>query len=256
MTYAQIQLLTYDYVKKNTTTLPVATLNLYTQPAEDRVAGLILKNDAKWQYDDQNQTTTFPIDTENLVINQQDYPLGTTYLSLDRVEVKDSAGNWHRLTQLDQQDLKRADSQSLTDYRKTPGLPLEYDVVGNSVFLYPAPNYSLTNGLKFYYTRGPLKFDYTTGKFTDGTGATASTPGFVALFHELIPLWASFNYATANGMTVAPSWMASIQRLEAELVEFYGQRNRDRRGRFTVSTNQSVSYESGRLGYSGGDSNK
>lgn len=255
MIYSDIRLLIHSLTKTNTTSLPSATLNLYTQPAEDRVAALILKNDSKWQFDDLNRTTNFPIDTQNLVSGQQDYPLGTTYLSLDRVEVKDSSGNWHRLAQIDQQMLKGANAQSLTDYRKTNGLPDEYDLVGNSVFLYPAPNYSLTNGLKFYYTRGPLKFDWTLGTFTDATGSTSSTPGFNSLFHKLIPYWAAYDYAIANQQKTANGFFVAIQVLEAELIQFYGQRDRDLRGRFTVSTNGSVGNESGRLRYGGGDSN-
>lgn len=241
MTYAQIQDLVYELTKTNSTSLPVATLNLYTQPAEDRIAQLILSSDAKWQYDDGNRTTDVPIDTMNLVSAQQDYSLAVTYLSLDRVEVKDSSGNWHRLTQIDQQDFKGGNSQSLTDYQKTNGLPAEYDLVGTSVFLYPAPNYSQANSLKFFYTRGPLKFDYTTSKFTDGTGSTSSTPGFNSLFHELISLWASYKYAVANEMTNAPGIFAAIQRMENELVAFYGLRDRDTRSRISASTASSDS---------------
>lgn len=260
MTYADLRLLVHELTTTNTTSLPSATLNLYTQPAEDRAAAIILKNDSKWQFDDLNRTTNFPIDTIALVSGQQDYNLGTTYLSIDRVELLPNNANtttgWTRLIQTDQQELKRSKSQALTSYQATSGTPAEYDLVGNSVFLYPKPNYSQAASLKFFYTRGPLKFDYSLGTFTDGTGTTASTPGFASLFHSLVGYYASYEFAVANGQTNANGLMATIQRLEGDLIEYYGKKDRDFRGRFTVSTTSGPTAGSGVVGGRGGDSNK
>lgn len=253
MTYAEIQSLIYNWTNTNATSFPAATLNLYTQPAEEEVAALVLENDSKWQYDDLNRTTNFPIDTIALVSGQQDYPLGTTYLSLDRVELLpngvSSTTGWTRLRQLDQQDLKSGSAfpdtpyslgvaQSLTSYQSGNGQPLEYDLVGNSIFLYPAPNYSQAASLKFYYTRGPLKFDYTTSKFTDGTGSTASTPGFYSLCHKIIAHITAVNYAGANVLPNLSWHETAIQQLSTRIVKYYAKRNRDRAPRMTMQKTQ------------------
>ena len=235
MTYADIRSKIHLLTKTNTTSLASASLNLYTQPAEDRVVSLILNSDSLWQFDDSNNTD-LPIATTNIVSGQKDYSLATSHLTIDRVEVKDSSGNWTELTQIDQQTLKRDRQVALGAYQDTNGIPQEYDVLGSSVILYPTPNFSQSASLKIYFTRGPLKFDYTTGKFTDGTGATTSSPGWNTLFHDLIPLLASYDYCSTNGLKNANNLMSMIQVKEAELINFYGLRNRDYRPRFTIST--------------------
>ena len=235
MTYADIRAKIHLLTKTNTTSLASASLNLYTQPAEDRVVSLINGADSLWQFDDSNNSD-LPIATTNLVSGQQDYSLATTHLTIDRVDVKDTSGNWTPLTQIDQQTLKRDRSQAMSSYQSTNGIPTEYDVLGSSVLLYPTPNFSQNASLKIYFTRGPLKFDYTLGTFTDTTGSTASNPGWNSLFHDLIPLLASYDYCSTNGLKNASNLLVMIQSKEEELKNFYGLRNRDYRPRFTIST--------------------
>lgn len=197
--------------------------------AYDHVTSLILQSDSRWQYDDTNQTD-LPIATTDLVSGQKDYGLSTSHLTIDRVEVKDSAGNWHALSQIDQQELKRDKSIALSEYQETNGVPEEYDVIGTSVFLYPTPNYLQSASLKIYFTRGPASF--TSNEVSTGT----KNPGFNSLFHELIPLWVSYNYAVENGLQSANGFFAAIQRLETSLSDFYGLRNRDFRSHLSVSS--------------------
>lgn len=226
MTFTEIKNRVYFLTKTNSTSFPVADLTRAANNALEHVSALILRCDSRWQFDDTNQTD-LPIATTALVASQQDYSLATTHLTIDRVEVKDSAGNWHRLTPIDQQLLKGDRTTALAEYRETTGLPEEYDLIGNSVFLYPAPNYSQAASLKLYFTRPPSAFD---------TADTTKTPGFNSLFHDLIPLWVSYDYCIANGLPKASGLLAEIERKEADLYEFYGTRDRDTRNRFTMST--------------------
>lgn len=219
----------YRRTKTNSSSFAAADMLIMINSAYNRVASLILRYDSRWQWDDTNQTD-LPIATTALVSGQQDYSLATTHLTIDRVEIKDPSGNGHALKQIDQQLLKRDRSVALTEYQVTSGIPNEYDLVGNSVFLYPAPNYSQAASLKLYFTRGPAEF--TSAEVTTGT----KTPGFNSLYHELIPLWVSYNYAVENGLNSAPGFLAEIQRKEYDLEKFYGLRNRDSRGGFRVST--------------------
>lgn len=240
----------YFRTKTNSSSFLAADMLLYINNAYDRVVSLIMSADSKWQWDDTNQTD-LPIATAALISGQQDYALATSHLTIDRVEVLDSSGTtFRRLFQIDQQQLKQGSSLALDEYQSSNGLPNEYDVVGNSIFLYPTPNYALADALKVYFTRaGTL---YTTAEVTTGT----KVPGFISLFHDLVPLWVSYNYAIANNQGTANGFFIEIQRLEKELEDFYGQRDRDIRPRFTVATNRSVGNQSGRITLRGGDSNE
>lgn len=250
MTIAEIDAKISFLTHSNTTSFPSADRLILVNNAYNRVASLILKADDRWAFDDTNQTD-MPSATTALVSGQQDYSLTSAHLTIDRIEVKSSAGQWTELAQIDQQFLKGARRTALAAYQSTNGLPLEYDLVGNSVFLYPAPNYSQSASLKIYFTRGPAEF--TSGEVTTGTKA----PGFNSLFHELIPLWVAYDYAVANGLSTASGFFASIQFKERELNDFYGLRDRDIRGRFGISTNgNSQGSASGMLGGYGGDSNR
>lgn len=182
-----------------------------------------MRCDARWQFDDTNQSD-LPIATTTLTSGQQDYSVATSHLTIDRVEVKDSAGNWHLLKPIDQHDIGGA----LAEYQETTGLPTEYDIVGSSIFLYPTPNYTQTASLKVYFTRPPVAYT-DTADLTD----SSKSPGFNPLFHDLIPFWIAYDYAMLNSMKNANGYFGHIQMLEKELYDFYGLRKRDERPRMT-----------------------
>lgn len=52
-----------------------------------------------------------------------------------------------------------------------------------------------------------------------------ATPVLDSLFHELIPLWVSYQWAADNSFTNADNLLDEIKTKEAELEEFYGNRN-------------------------------
>lgn len=249
MTLSDIQNKVYFLTKTNSSNYTNADMLIAINNAYNRVASLILRSDDRWSWDDSNQTD-LPSATASLVSSQQQYTLATSHLSIDRVEVKDTAGNWTELDQIDQQMLKGAQKQALASYLSTAGKPLQYDLIGASVLLYPMPNYNQSASLKLYFTRGPAEF--TSGQLSSGTAVL----GFNSLFHELVPLWIAYDFAVANGRKTASGFLAAINLKEAELYRFYGLRNRDMRPRFTVSTNKDVGAQSGSLSGVGGDSNK
>lgn len=242
MTYSDIKNLVYLYTKTNSTSLPDSTMVILANRALERVVTLINRADSKWEWDDTNQLD-LPIATSSLVSGQKDYSLSTSHLSINRVEVKDSGGKWHLLKPIDRTQVS---DEALAEYAGS-GLPVEYDKLASSVFLYPTPNYSQAASIKVYFTRGPVAFD---------SGDTTDTPGFASLFHKLVPLWAAYDYAIANGLDNASQLFAEIVRMEQELEAFYAQRGRDERGRLVVGTNPSTGNRSGRINSGGGDSNR
>lgn len=226
MDFTAIKNKVYFYTKTNSSSFPIADLTQSANNANERVSSLILKNDSRWQFDSTEQTD-LPIATTTITSGQKDYSLETSHLSVDRVEVKDSSGTWHVLTPIDQQELKRDKLQALSDYQSTNGVPNEYDLIGNSILLYPTPNFTQAASLKVYFTRGPVAFT---------TSDTTKTPGFNSLFHDLIPLWVAYDYKLANQHKDAERFFQQIIIKENELENYYGLRNRDVRPRLTITS--------------------
>jgi hypothetical protein len=214
MTINDIRTKTYFLTSTNSTSFPDATLIVEANNALDRVTSLIMQSDGRWQWDDENQTD-LPLATTALVASQQDYTLAVSHLQITRVEVKDKTSNWHKLRPIDETDIY---DQSLTDYLKAPGLPMFYDKIGQSFFLYPAPDYSQAASLKIWFKRGPSYF---------ATSDTTKTPGFNSLYHDLIPLWIAYNFAIANGKSNGNALLSEIQAKEDALKDDYSMRDKD-----------------------------
>jgi len=211
-----------DYGKISGSTSLLQTFTRYCNQALDHITTNILECDNRWQYDDTTYTD-FPIATGNLVNNQKDYQLAVTHLKILGISVKDSTGNWQKLMQIDPQDYPLIDRDELW---KTASVPLYYDIMANSVFLYPAPataQMTLTAGLKIYYQRPPNYF---------ATTDTTKVPGFPSLFHRLVALWASLFYCQANTITdKASSLTSEIKYIEDQMDSYYSSRNVDSKTR-------------------------
>lgn len=182
--------------------------------AYQNVAAMIWEVAEGWQYDDSN-ATDFAIATATLVDAQQDYEIPSTAQRLERVEVLDSQGNYQKLTQRDIHEIDLATSE----YYETDGLPLYYDLVGRSIFLYPGPSTTYVTaaaGLKVYFSRDVIALDETT-----------DTPGFATAFHRLLSLSAAIDYS--KNRDEHRHLVDERDRTEKSLKRFYGHRNVERR---------------------------
>lgn len=199
----------------------LATFTRYINEALNRVVNLILTADGRWQFDDTNNTD-YPIATTNLVTTlgseQQDYTFDVTMLRIERIEVLDNTGAWRKLTPIDQADIY---DQSLSDFMKTPGLPVYYDKQATSILLYPKPlatSVTSVGGLKVWFQRPPSYFT---------TSDTSKVPGFNSMYHRLVALIASRDYAAFKTLSVVKSLGELVQQGEDSLVENYTLRNKD-----------------------------
>lgn len=181
------------------------------------VARVIWENADGWQYDDSNNTT-LPVAIADLIHNQQDYSLPSTCQRLERVEIKDSSGNYQKLLQLDIYDITNI---AMSEYHETPGMPLRYDLIGRSLMFYPTPSSAyatMTSGLKVWFDRDVTEF---------ATTASSETPGFATPFHRIL------SYATALDFVQDEKQRQFLilqrSRLEQGLVRFYSKRNVERR---------------------------
>jgi hypothetical protein len=172
---------------------------------------------AGWQYDDSNKTT-LPVGYTTVVHNQNDYSLPTDAQRVQRVEIKDSAGDYQLLKQIDIHDIT---NEAMSEFLSTPGLPQYYDLVGRSVMLYPTPSSAyctLASGMAVYMDREPTLFT---------TASTTAEPGFASPFHKILSYSAAIDFVQDKASQ--DRLVAMKARLEQGLKEFYSKRNVERR---------------------------
>lgn len=206
----------------DSTSYSAANLLITINQAYEEVISKILNSDGRWQWDDTNRTD-LPIGTTTLVNGQQDYSFDTTHLKIIGVSVKDQSGDWHKLEPIDPDDM----IGDRAEFDPTSGRPERYDKIGNSIFLYPAPDngvsVTLSAGLKVYFQRTADL--YTSAQVTTGT----KVPGFASPFHMILAYKAALPYCMNYKPARIPMLQIEIQRLEKDLVIFYSKRQKDER---------------------------
>lgn len=164
-----------------------------------------------WQFDD--GTDDLPIATAALVSGQDNYALPTRARQIERVEVKDNTGEYVKLTPIDQANIK----SSLEVFKGTDGIPRYYDLVGNSIMLYPASNYAATEGLLIMMNRAVTQL-------SEGT----DTPAIDRELHPLLSLKAALRWCIAKGKSTKRNELErEIFTLEDKLKALYSSRNKD-----------------------------
>ena len=207
------------YCSASTTDYPINDLTRNANIAYHKAVVNIQSADGTWDYDDTNNTT-LPIGTADLVSGQQDYALDDTMLELQRVEIKNSAGDWVLLKPTDQSEIHEA----MSAYQSTDGAPFEYDKVGRSLFLYPAPNYASVAGLKVHFKRHANIFTA-----ADNT----KEPGFADAFHNIICLYTAREYCLLYKPERLVLIQNEIHELEAQMKKFYARRTKDVKTKLT-----------------------
>jgi len=181
-----------------------------------KVVTWIYKANSKWQFDDSNHTD-LPIITTTLVNSQRSYELPSDLIKLQRVEVLDNNGNYQLIKPKDQSQINIA----LSEYQETDGMPKYYDIIGNSLFLYPAPDngvsVTLAKGLKLYIAREINLFVSTD---------TIQEPGFSENYHRIVSLGGSYDWLLVNGPAKKTSAVRKeIEQMKSELFELEGDKD-------------------------------
>ena len=197
--------------------------------AMDSYTSLALRNDFRWKYDDSNHTD-YPIGEGRVVANQEDYPLPLSYLYIEQVELLVPNGDWIRLEPFDIGDVRnspRGISNPLPFSDDEVGIPRYYRKVGQSLFLYPTPNF--TDGgdeetgprsLRVHYSRPSTYFDIDTPEKEVGIPATHA---------PYLYLYACASYAEDKTMDAANGLRNKVTVFERETIPtFFGRRAKDR----------------------------
>jgi len=212
--------------RSDTTTYPIAD---FTRSANNWYADVntwIWQATGEWEYDDTNYTE-LPIATADLVNNQQDYSLPTNIQKIERVEVCDNSGDWYKLLPIDQSELPNT---AMTEFEEGAGLPQYYDVVGNSLMLYPKPataSITASQGLKLYFSREIDKFTISD---------TTKEAGFIENFHKLISIGSALDFPaiSSDAYTKLNNLITAGKN---DIKQFYGSRNREVKPRITRKYN-------------------
>ena len=189
-----------------------ANLNNYY----NEVVSIIMQADGRWEWDD-NNLTTLPIATTDIVSGQGDYEIDAAdFLNVIKVVIKDSSGNKTTLEPISYENKRNVTIDSLDE---TEGTPTMYDKVGNSIMLHTIPNYSSTAGLKVYFQRTPSYFE---------TSDTTKTPGFNPLYHRYLSMGAALDYCSVNEMDGRVNLlMNKMDTMRRNIMDSYSKRSRD-----------------------------
>jgi hypothetical protein len=195
--------------------------NIYSLPAKTRdmntanraIWTWIHEAYGGWQYDDANNTSDFPTATTSLVSSQKDYGIPSDAMTVRAVEVKNTSGVWNKMLPLTEEQIR--DFQAENEFYKTASQPQYYTVKGNSINLFPAPNYSQSASLRVSYDRETSAFV---------TTDTTKTAGFASVFHEAIAYGAGAIFSSYKSI---PQMVALQQRwldYEQRIKTFYSNR--------------------------------
>jgi hypothetical protein len=165
----------------------------------------IFKATGAWEYDDHNQTD-LPQATANLSNGTATYVLPEEALTLKRLEVKDSNGEWCVVEPIMRDEIPEA----INEFLDTDSTPRFYRMIGETIELFPAPDYDSTAGLKVYFDRGSVAFASTD---------TTAIPGFNSELHYLVPISASLEWLKVKSPTSSTTiqlekdWATGLQDL-------------------------------------------
>jgi hypothetical protein len=189
--------------------------------ALDRFVFLAMTADERWQFDDNNHTD-LAIAVTNIVSAQREYQFALDHLEVEKVLIQRQDGTWVTLKPLSQTENKQTYYENNTG---NSGTPMRYEKRGSTIFLDVVPNYSATNGLKIYFSRGASYF---------ASSDTTKVPGFASNFHKFVPLHMKTNYAIDRQMPMAVNLSALLQVEEQSIRDFFSNRAKDERPRLSV----------------------
>lgn len=178
-----------------------------------------------WETDDKNQTD-LPSATTTLVNAQSDYAIPNNWFKIERVEVLAASGIWYPLKPRELREI----SSSVPNWYTNPGLPVEYWLKGNSVYLFPAPDngvsVTLAAGLRIYFTRQFLTFTVPASYTT----ADTTIPGFDEQFHDTVAKIMAQEWCLTNGPADRLKNLGDAITADfVDLQQHYGVKWRDKR---------------------------
>lgn len=178
--------------------------------AFDELMPLLLSFSNYLKWDDTNQTD-LPIGTINMVSGQADYTIAQDDNSLDILNItqleilpSSSASNYIEMEEMTIDDPRAI--VAMAPNSSETGVPVAWLKRGNTVFLYPKPNYASTNGIKIFFEREASYFS---------SIDTTKEAGIPRPFQLLLALRASLDWLLVN----KPANTMLISRIEIRIAK-------------------------------------
>jgi len=198
--------------------------------AFDKIMPSLLSYSDYIRWDDINHADR-PIGTVDITSGQSDYTITEDDNSLDilnltrvRIYSSSSATDYIELKRMNIDDDRALEAMS----PNSSGTPSHFLEKGNTIFLYPEPNYSSTDGLQLFFEREQHYFE---------SGDTTDEPGIPKPFHELLALFPSYDYVLVHRPDDTNTLTAINNRIfgiENDLEDMISKRN-PTRSRLTIS---------------------
>lgn len=172
--------------RTDTTTYPTSEKTRNGNAWYRKAVAIIRKASGAWLPDDVNNTDLL-INKTDLVVNQDNYSLPAGYGRIERMEVKDSTGDWSLVDIMYLREVPTA----LEEFNATSGLPTRAIVLGNSYRLNPVSDRTSSDGdsLRVYTTQDIDAFT---------ASDTTQEPGFHQDYHRYISLGMAYDFLCAN----------------------------------------------------------
>lgn len=182
---------------------------------------MIFESYGGWQFMDDNvsdASTGIPYADSNITSGTGLYTLPSAALTVKGVEIKNTGGNWERLTPITFEEFQAMGADSTFT---TNSSPTYYMLQGDVIRILPVPNYTQSSSLRVFFDQ-----DISTFAYTD----TTKVPGFASHLHRILSIGAALDYAmTHPGLEQK---VASLGLLWAEysrnIRSFYAQRFQDK----------------------------
>lgn len=165
-----------------------------------------------WQFDDDNKSN-LPIGTVTLTSGTSDYLIPTEAITIRGVEVKDTGGTWHRVHPITEEKIREVSAEN--EFFSNNGVPLYYRLIGQTIRLYPAPNWTQAASFRVSFDRGIS---------TVASTVTSTEPGFASEFHEAVAVGAALEYAKTNRQDMVSILLNDWRDYEMRIKDFYSKR--------------------------------
>lgn len=149
----------------NTTTYSNADLDAALNMYYHQFVNEILSAQDDWDFNGE-------VATADLVAGQQEYVFPTDILKIKSIEYNPTGTKWYKLFPLDKSEIGTAtDSTTISQnfYSTKP----YYDLMDESLFLYPIPTTNVTGGLKIHYAKEAVELS-----------AVTDEPVFAKAYHK------------------------------------------------------------------------
>lgn len=181
----------------------------------------ILANSAtgNWRPADDTNQIDYPVEYAKVRTNQQDYTFyldshGNQIQNIYKVRILNPNGiDWTTLEQINEDTI--TDDQLST---VNSGIPSQYYLTANGIFLVQKPNYDLDAGLEISMSRTPTYF-----LATD----TTKKAGIPWAHHEYLSLRPSYFYNLLKNPSLASQQLKPLTDMETAIKKFWRDRNKD-----------------------------